>query len=83
VYAILDDTDWKQEYNFDGYFDDTDDNPTRKLSVQKNLFYVTYSRAEDNLVVLMLSPSSVASLDINKTWFGNDRVIDVEEYLRV
>jgi DNA helicase-2/ATP-dependent DNA helicase PcrA len=63
VFAILDDTDWKQEYNFDKYFDDTDDNPTRKL-MTKNLFYVTCSRAEDNLVVLMLSPLSVASLDI-------------------
>jgi DNA helicase-2/ATP-dependent DNA helicase PcrA len=81
VLAILDDTDWKQEYNFNGYFDDTDDNPARKL-MTKNLFYVTCSRSEENLVVLMLSPLSIESLGVIKYWFGEDRVVDVEEYLR-
>jgi DNA helicase-2/ATP-dependent DNA helicase PcrA len=81
VLAILDDTDWKQEYNFNAYFDETDDNPLRML-MTKNLFYVTCSRAEENLVVLMLSPLSEKSLGVIKDWFGAKHVVNATEYLK-
>ncbi|MDM1454881.1 UvrD-helicase domain-containing protein [Myroides odoratimimus] len=79
VLTVIDDTEWKQEYNFDNFFNNTEDKPERKLRT-RNLFYVECSRAKENLVVLMLSKLSMESLDVIKGWFGANNVLDIEEF---
>lgn len=81
VLTVIDDTEWVQEYNFKNFFNDTEEKPERKLRT-RNLFYVECSRAIDNLVVLCLSDIDAAAIANVKTWFGNDNVFDIEEYLR-
>lgn len=81
VLVVLDDTEWKQEYNFNKFFNDTDDKPHR-LEMTKNLFYVSCSRAKENLIVLMLSQIDEDSLSVVNNWFGEDSVLDAEEYLK-
>lgn len=80
VLTVIDDTEWVQEYNFKNFFNDTEEKPERKLRT-RNLFYVECSRAIDNLIVLCLSELDSKALTNIKTWFGNDNVIDIEEYL--
>lgn len=81
VLTLIDDTEWVQEYNFKNFFNDTEENPERKLRT-RNLFYVECSRAIDNLFVLCLSDLDNSAITNIKTWFGNDNVHDVEEYLK-
>ncbi len=81
VLTLIDDTEWVQEYNFKNFFNDTEENPERKLRT-RNLFYVECSRAIDNLFVLCLSDLDNSAITNIKTWFGNDNVYDVEEYLK-
>lgn len=76
VLTVIDDTEWKQEYNFDNFFNNTEDKPERKLRT-RNLFYVECSRAKENLIVLMLSKLSDESLRNIKNWFGEENVIDI------
>lgn len=76
VLTVIDDTEWKQEYNFDNFFNNTEDKPERKLRT-RNLFYVECSRAKENLVVLMLSKLSDESLKNIKNWFGEENVVDI------
>lgn len=80
VLVVLDDTEWKQEYNFNKFFNDTDDRPKR-MEMTKNLFYVSCSRAKENLIVLMLSQIKNDSLSVVNNWFGQDNVYNVEDYL--
>ncbi|MCB0743068.1 MAG: ATP-dependent helicase [Ignavibacteriae bacterium] len=68
VLVIIDDTSWKQMYNFQNFFDNTEDKPDRKLR-SKNLFYVSCSRAKENLVVLALSSMEEAAMKVIKDWF--------------
>ncbi|MEN9302973.1 MAG: hypothetical protein RL264_1402 [Bacteroidota bacterium] len=81
VLTVIDDTEWVQEYNFKNFFNDSEEKPERKLRT-RNLFYVECSRAIDNLMVLCLSELDSIALTNIKTWFGNDNVIDIEEYLK-
>lgn len=81
VLTVIDDTEWVQEYNFKNFFNDTEEKPERKLRT-RNLFYVECSRAIDNLLVLCLSELDLTALTNIKTWFGNENVIDIEEYLK-
>lgn len=81
VLVVLDDTEWKQEYNFNKFFNGTDDKPNR-LEMTKNLFYVSCSRAKENLIVLMLSQIEGSSLSVVNNWFGEDNVFNIEEYLK-
>lgn len=76
VLTVIDDTEWKQEYNFDNFFNNTEDKPERKLRT-RNLFYVECSRAKENLIVLMLSKLSDESLKNIKNWFGAENVINI------
>jgi len=68
VLVIIDDTSWKQMYNFQNFLDNTEDKPDRKLR-SKNLFYVSCSRAKENLVVLALSTMEDAAMEVIKDWF--------------
>jgi DNA helicase-2/ATP-dependent DNA helicase PcrA len=81
VLTVIDDTEWVQEYNFKNFFNDTEEKPERKLRT-RNLFYVECSRAIENLIVLCLSDLDNTAITNIKTWFGNDNVFDVEEYLK-
>lgn len=81
VLTVIDDTEWVQEYNFKNFFNDTDEKPERKLRT-RNLFYVECSRAIDNLIVLCLSELDPTAVTNIKSWFGNDNVIDIDEYLK-
>lgn len=81
VLTVIDDTEWAQEYNFKNFFNDTEEKAERKLRT-RNLFYVECSRAIDKLLVLCLSELDLTALTNIKTWFGNDNVIDIEEYLK-
>lgn len=81
VLTVIDDTEWVQEYNFKNFFNDTEEKPERKLRT-RNLFYVECSRAIENLFVLCLSDLDALALANIKTWFGENNLIDVEEYLK-
>ncbi len=82
VLTVIDDTEWKQEYNFNNFFNNEEENLERKLRT-RNLFYVECSRAKKNLVVLMLSKVDEKSLNNIKVWFGEDNVMDIEEFLGI
>lgn len=77
VLTVIDDTEWKAEYNFEKFFNDSDDKENRKLRT-RNLFYVECSRAKANLVVLTLSPMDDIALNTLRSWFGPENVISIE-----
>ena len=77
VLTVIDDTEWKQEYNFQNFFNNTDDNPKRRLST-RNLFYVECSRAKENLVVLALSDMDNNALNTLNSWFRSENVVNIE-----
>lgn len=81
VLTVIDDKDWISEpegYNFEGFFDDTDESERRKLRT-RNLFYVECSRAKENLVVLSLSEMNDNALNKVRGWFGDENVLPIEE----
>lgn len=73
VLVVIDDTSWKSQYKFEGYFDDSDASDDRKERT-KNLFYVSCSRAKENLVVLALSKMETPAMTTIKKWFGANNV---------
>lgn len=81
VLTVIDDTEWKQEYNFNNFFNDSEEKPERKLRT-RNLFYVECSRAKENLVVLMLSKIDDVALGNIKKWFEKENVIDLQEFIK-
>ena len=80
VLTVIDDTEWKGEYNFENFFNDSDDKPERKLRT-RNLFYVECSRAKENLVVLALSDMNDNAIANVKKWFGDKNVLTIEEFI--
>ena len=81
VLTVIDDTEWVQEYNFKNFFNDTEERPERKLRT-RNLFYVECSRTIENLIVLCLSNLDNTAIVNIKTWFGDENVFDIEDYLK-
>jgi DNA helicase-2/ATP-dependent DNA helicase PcrA len=77
VLVVIDDTSWKQMYNFQNFINDTDKDQDRKLRT-KNLFYVSCSRSIENLVVIALSEFSAPALNIINSWFPKDRVFSID-----
>lgn len=73
VLVVIDDTNWKQKYNFEHYFDDSEERPDRKERT-KNLFYVSCSRAKENLLVLALSQMGNAAMGKVTNWFNKRNV---------
>ena len=73
VLVVIDDTSWPQEYNFQNFINDMEANAERKLRTQ-NLFYVSCSRAEENLVVLSLSKMEEAAMTVITRWFESDNI---------
>lgn len=73
VLVVIDDTSWPGQYNFEKFFDDSDDKDHRKLRT-KNLFYVSCSRAKENLVVLSLSEMGDLAMNKISKWFGVENI---------
>ncbi|SDR74741.1 DNA helicase-2 / ATP-dependent DNA helicase PcrA [Polaribacter sp. KT25b] len=73
VLVVIDDTSWIAKYNFEKFFNDTDDKEDRKLRT-KNLFYVSCSRAKENLVVLALSQMGDSAMNKITEWFGVENI---------
>lgn len=69
VLVVIDDTSWPGQYNFEKFFNDSDDKEHRKLRT-KNLFYVSCSRAKENLIVLALSQMGDSAMNKITEWFG-------------
>ncbi|MDI9311294.1 MAG: AAA family ATPase [Limnohabitans sp.] len=82
VLTVIDDTEWKSEYNFENFFNDSDDKPERKLRT-RNLFYVECSRAKENLVVLALSDMNHDAIENVKKWFGEENVLPIDDFLKL
>ena len=79
VLVVIDDTAWKQKYNFNylfsGYRDKSQYERTR------NLFYVCCSRAKNNLAILMQSGIEDNGLQTVNNWFGAENTIDANTFL--
>jgi DNA helicase-2/ATP-dependent DNA helicase PcrA len=73
VLVVIDDTSWPQKYNFQNFFDGSETNLDRELRT-KNLFYVSCSRAKENLVVLALSQMGDSAMNKINEWFGSENV---------
>ena len=71
VLVVIDDTSWKTQYNFENYFNDSETIQERKERT-KNLFYVSCSRAKENLVVLALSSMGDEAMTKVHSWFGEN-----------
>jgi len=69
VLVVIDDTSWPGQFNFEKFFNETDDKEHRKLRT-KNLFYVSCSRAKENLAVLALSQMGGSAMNKITEWFG-------------
>ena len=80
VLTVIDDTEWKK-YNFKNFFNDTEEKLEKKL-ITRNLFYVECSRAIENLIVLCLSELDEKAILNIKSWFGEENVIDIDEYIK-
>lgn len=77
VLVVIDDTSWKSQYKFEGYFDDSDTSDDRKDRT-KNLFYVSCSRAKENLVVLALSKMEEPAMNTIVNWFGVENTFEIK-----
>jgi DNA helicase-2/ATP-dependent DNA helicase PcrA len=73
VLVVIDDKSWPGQYNFENFINNTDDKEHRKLRT-KNLFYVSCSRAKENLVVLALSQMGGSAMNKITEWFGNENI---------
>lgn len=73
VLVVIDDTSWPGQYDFEKFIDDTDHLDHRKLRT-KNLFYVSCSRAKENLVVLALSQMGDSAMNKITEWFGVENI---------
>ncbi|MHB0756818.1 UvrD-helicase domain-containing protein [Polaribacter sp. M15] len=73
VLVVIDDTSWPGQYDFEKFIDDTDHLDHRKLRT-KNLFYVSCSRAKENLVVLALSQMGTTAMNKITEWFGTENL---------
>lgn len=76
VLVVIDDTSWKQKYNFENFIDDSEEKDDRKLRT-RNLFYVSCSRAKENLVVLSLSEMNTQALTVISNWFKPTNVFSI------
>lgn len=76
VLVVIDDTSWKSQYKFESFFDGTDTSEARQERTKK-LFYVSCSRAKENLVVLALSKMQESAMQTIADWFGNDNTYEI------
>lgn len=62
-----------KRYDFEKFINDTDHLEHKKLRI-KNLFYVSCSRAKENLVVLALSQMGDSAMNKINEWFGSENI---------
>jgi len=77
VLVVIDDTNWKQKYNFQNYFDASEERLDR-MERTKNLFYVSCSRAKEKLAVISLSKMESAAMTKIVSWFGNENTYEIK-----
>lgn len=75
VIVTIDDTSWKQRYNFASVLENDPTNIHYERSL--NLFYVCCSRAKHNLAVLMESKVSAETIAGARRIFGDENVIEL------
>ena len=75
VIVTIDDTSWKQRYNFASVLENDPTNIHYERSL--NLFYVCCSRAKHNLAVLMESKASAETIAGARRIFGDENVIEL------
>ena len=75
VIVTIDDTSWKQRYNFASVLENDPTNIHYERSL--NLFYVCCSRAKHNLAVLMESKVSAETIACARRIFGDENVIEL------
>ncbi|MES2430791.1 MAG: UvrD-helicase domain-containing protein [Bacteroidota bacterium] len=78
VLVVIDDTSWKQKYNFQNFINATEATEDRMLRT-RNLFYVSCSRAKENLVILSLSEMKDLAILKIKEWFGEGNFFNINE----
>ena len=78
VLVVIDDTSWKQKYNFQSFINATEATEDRMLRT-RNLFYVSCSRAKENLVVLSLSEMKDLAIVKIKEWFGEGNFLNIND----
>ena len=78
VLVVIDDTSWKQKYNFENFINDQEANADRKLRT-RNLFYVSCSRAIENLVILSLSQMEQGAMTVIYDWFTANRLFSIND----
>lgn len=79
VLVVIDDTSWKQMYNFQNFIDGSEERPERELRTT-NLFYVSCSRAIENLVVLALSEMKQPAMEVVANWFGSEKTYSINQF---
>lgn len=79
VLVVIDDTSWKQMYNFENFIDGSEEKPERELRT-KNLFYVSCSRAIENLVVLALSEMKQPAMAVVTNWFQPENTHSINDF---
>lgn len=75
VIVTIDDTSWKQRYNFASVLENDRTNKHYERSL--NLFYVCCSRAKHNLAVLMESKVTNETIAGARHFFGDENVIEL------
>lgn len=79
VILLIDDSTWKTKYSFSTVFG-ASDRIAERVQRTLNLFYVSISRARNNLIVVYKNPTT-DSIAGAKELFGEDNVLPLEEVL--
>ncbi|TKJ33193.1 MAG: hypothetical protein CEE38_21300 [Planctomycetes bacterium B3_Pla] len=75
VLVIIDDSAWRQNYNFNDYFSNNMEKEKRYQRTN-NLFYVVCSRAKENLAVVCTSDLASGAKTQIQEWFGEGNYIE-------
>lgn len=76
VMVVIDDSAWKQGYNFKDYFSENHSSEERYKRTS-NLFYVVCSRARGNLAIVCVSELSKEAIVRIKNWFQEKNYIEI------
>ncbi|MDD3940347.1 MAG: UvrD-helicase domain-containing protein [Candidatus Pacebacteria bacterium] len=76
VLVVIDDAAWNQ-YNFNEFLSGNKQNENR-FNRSRNLFYVSCSRAKDQLAIISMSKIDKVAMENIDQWFGVKNVFDVK-----
>jgi len=77
VLVVIDDTAWKQRFNFRELFEGNQRLPKR-FKMNQNMFYMCCSRAKKNLAILMLTEMNERGFDTVAEWFEPKNITYLE-----